>query len=401
MTPREINRALDFRFEAYAGNYWCFAVSDDNKRVFMIQAECCAERKVRARMAIIARYILNSFPETAMVMFPCFAYTRKSEFKISNIKQEPVMEKTNEKASRTLASQVKEAVDYIYNYLIQSEDGVTFSASSLGKIGSRVCTVLVKRGIVEKTHASSASLGKRGALCKYKWVATMAPTKVLYGSITDEIADIDKKYKDKSRKKKLLEKKAKKEEEPIEVTIDQLGEEATLDFIPESVIFDTIPSDEDIKAAWPKLVLEYGDRPRLWSTLKNADLDIVNIDGKKTVYFSVTNEAQAVWIREKLIGDLETSFRNILGSDEIYLRVFRKPEEQKPIKFELDEKTKKELAPIAASLLAGTIKIDPDAGKVVEGIKKYSDQELWDELKARGYFIKEERLAIVKTTFLD
>ena len=399
MTPREINRALDFRFEAYAGNYWCFAVSDDNKRVFMIQAECCAERKVRGRMAIIARYILNSFPETAMVMFPCFAYTRKSEFKISNIKQEPVMEKTNEKTSKTLASQVKEAVDYIYNYLIQHKDGATFSASSLGKNAARVCSVLVKRGIIQKTFASAAAVGKKGALCRYKWIATMAPTKVLYGSITDELADKDKKYRKKSLEKKRLEKK--QEEEPAEVTIEQPGEEATLDFIPESVIFDTIPSDEDIKAAWPKLVLEYGDRPRLWSTLKNADLDIVNIDGKKTVYFSVTNEAQAVWIREKLIGDLETSFRKILGSDEVYLRVFRKPEEQKPIKFELDEKTKEELAPIAAGLLAGTIKIDPEAGKVEEGLKKYSDQELWDELKRRGYFIKEERLAIVTTTYLN
>ena len=40
----------------------------------------------------------------------------------------------------------------------------------------------------------------------------------------------------------------------------------------------------------------------------------------------------------------------------------------------------------------------PIPGNVIAG---FTDQELWDELKGRGYFIEDNRLAVVKKSYLD
>ena len=174
-----------------------------------------------------------------------------------------------EKVTGTWPQVVKKTVDDVYNYLIQHPDGITMVATDYGKRGSRICSKLVSRGIIEKQM-----LG-RGKGCRYKWIATMGPTKVLYGSIAQELYDEERKYKDTFKKK-----------------------------------------------------------------------------GKPT----------------KNDGDIAELADSIAK-----------------------EETKFKKAPVVTSIVTKT-----DAP-----LLQFSAQELWDELKSRGYFIQENRLAIVKTAYLD
>ena len=102
----------------------------------------------------------------------------------------------SKKKGMPLGQAVKETIDFVYQYLLPFPDGVTMNARQLGKTGARVCTSLVHRGIITKTKK-----GTGGKEFKYKWVATMGPTKVLVGSITAELADKNKSYVDKSKNK--------------------------------------------------------------------------------------------------------------------------------------------------------------------------------------------------------
>ena len=110
----------------------------------------------------------------------------------------------DEKNTGTWLPIVKKTVDAIYDYLIRHPDGITMSGKEYGKRGARVCSKLVSRGIIEKKY-----LG-RGNGCKYRWAATMAPTKVLYGSIAQELYDEDKAYKETYNNKRRSERKIEK-----------------------------------------------------------------------------------------------------------------------------------------------------------------------------------------------
>lgn len=108
-----------------------------------------------------------------------------------------------ERKTGKLMKIVKDTVDSVYDYLIPHTDGITMSANDYGKRGSRVCSELVKRGIIEKK-----GLG-HGKGWRYRWIATMAPTNVLYGSIAQKLYDEDRMYQDAHRKKKAAEKSKK------------------------------------------------------------------------------------------------------------------------------------------------------------------------------------------------
>jgi len=119
------------------------------------------------------------------------------------------MEKKSKKRQRLEVS-VKETVDYMYALLADQPDGVVYSVNrSLGNQAGQIVTVLVKRGIVERTCIASGN----GNCFRYRWSASSAPTKVLYGSIAQELRD--------KWKKKAQDVKEKKEEAknvaPVEV----------------------------------------------------------------------------------------------------------------------------------------------------------------------------------------
>ena len=87
------------------------------------------------------------------------------------------------------------------------------------------------------------------------------------------------------------------------------------------------PSEEQIRAQWPKLAERYNNMPRLASMLSSTTLTISGNDESKMVIFKVVNEAQKDWVESKLLHDLEGNFRSILGSMKVYVRVEVAPDD--------------------------------------------------------------------------
>ena len=98
----------------------------------------------------------------------------------------------------------------------------------------------------------------------------------------------------------------------------------------EAATEDFLPGDESLQAAWQKLIGRYTDRPRLATALGKASLLTGTEDGVRTVVFHVVNTAQQQWIEEKLLRELEKSYRDILGSSRVRLHVGVVPEEEAP-----------------------------------------------------------------------
>ena len=87
------------------------------------------------------------------------------------------------------------------------------------------------------------------------------------------------------------------------------------------------PSEEQIRAQWPKLAEKYNNMPRLASMLSSTTLTVSGNDESKMVVFKVVNEAQKDWVESKLLHDLEGNFRSILGSMKVYVRVEVAPDD--------------------------------------------------------------------------
>ena len=106
------------------------------------------------------------------------------------------------------------------------------------------------------------------------------------------------------------------------------------------------PSDEYIKEKWPELAGLYKDKPRLASMLTTTGLLINGNDDSKMVVFKVVNQAQKDWVEAKLLHELEGSFRKIVGSMKIYLRVDVAPDDssQKPMAYMPGDQAKELMA---------------------------------------------------------
>lgn len=91
-----------------------------------------------------------------------------------------------------------------------------------------------------------------------------------------------------------------------------------------------IPADEEIEAKWKALASKYADRPRLATALSSAKLKILGEADRKKVTFFVTNTSQMDWIRERLLKDLDTQLRAMLGTGKIILDIDVTPSEALP-----------------------------------------------------------------------
>ena len=117
------------------------------------------------------------------------------------------------KKRQRLEVTVKETIDYMYALLADYPDGVVYSVHrSLGAQAGQIVTVLVKRGIINRTCIAS----ENGNCYRYKWAADLPPTKVLYGSVAQELRDNWKKKAQNVKEKKAAKKVAPVEEhEPV------------------------------------------------------------------------------------------------------------------------------------------------------------------------------------------
>ena len=106
------------------------------------------------------------------------------------------------------------------------------------------------------------------------------------------------------------------------------------------------PSDEVIRSKWPELAALYTDKPRLASMLNTTNILITGNDDSKMVVFKVVNQAQKDWVEAKLLHELEGSFRKIVGSMKVYLRVDVAPDDssQKPMAYMPGDQAKELMA---------------------------------------------------------
>ena len=93
---------------------------------------------------------------------------------------------------------------------------------------------------------------------------------------------------------------------------------------------EELPGDEAVHGAWARLSESYSDKPRLANALNNAGLEISREDGRLTVVFSVTNEAQKKWIEERMLRELETRFGSMLHCSRLRLEAAVSPEGEQP-----------------------------------------------------------------------
>ena len=91
-----------------------------------------------------------------------------------------------------------------------------------------------------------------------------------------------------------------------------------------------LPDDEAVHGAWAGLSESYSDKPRLANALNNAGLEISREDGRLTVVFSVTNEAQKKWIEERMLRELESRFGSMLHCPRLRLEAAVSPEGEQP-----------------------------------------------------------------------
>ena len=91
---------------------------------------------------------------------------------------------------------------------------------------------------------------------------------------------------------------------------------------------ETLPTDEAVKAGWKELINKYQTLPRLASALAKAELRMTEENGVKSVFFPVSNAAQKQWIEEKILRDLEASFREILSCRKVNVHVDDIPEDE-------------------------------------------------------------------------
>lgn len=365
MTPYEFNRILEYRFEAFIDKYWCFSYDEGEGFLFMYVADnYVGVKKMRKRMNTIASYLLRQFAQVKAVIFPETTYTRKGE--TVTIKNQSDM--NEKKETGNWLPVVKKTVDDVYNYLIQNPDGAPMVAKDYGKRGARICSDLVSRGIIEKK-----SLG-RGHGWKYRWVATMGPTKVLYGSIAQKLYDEDKKYKDEFYKKKRAKAQESEPEEAAVVEQPAPVEQASEPVIEAPVVNDAVtpsekkkpvPTIDDIQKAWTELIKRYESRPRLTNALRNARLFVMDKTDKVLVFFSVINDALQQWILKNLIFDLQGVLREVLEYDDVMLcpTVTIEPVEKEPVKASAED---------------------------------FSAQENWDALKKKGATIENNQIIMTE-----
>ena len=102
-----------------------------------------------------------------------------------------------------------------------------------------------------------------------------------------------------------------------------------------------LPEDALVIEKWKEMAGQYADKPRLASTIANGTVNVREESGVKVVDFVVKNEAQKLWIEEKLLRDLEGRLRGLLACNKVNIMVSVVPEEEvKKVPYMPEEKAK-------------------------------------------------------------
>ena len=106
-----------------------------------------------------------------------------------------------------------------------------------------------------------------------------------------------------------------------------------------------VPDDEVITGRWKELVAKVSEgRPRLESTLSESKLEVSEIeDGCKLLTFEVINDAQKLWVEQKILRDLEKTYCAMLGTRSLRMAVKVRPAEEMEPKIYMPEEKAQDL----------------------------------------------------------
>ena len=107
----------------------------------------------------------------------------------------------------------------------------------------------------------------------------------------------------------------KPEETPAQAGSDQAGD-------------TSLPQDDAVRLKWKELAGQYTSKPRLASMLSSGEINLSEAEGVKIVEFVVMNEAQKLWVEEKMQRELETKLRELLSCRKINIVVAVTPEKE-------------------------------------------------------------------------
>jgi DNA polymerase-3 subunit gamma/tau len=113
---------------------------------------------------------------------------------------------------------------------------------------------------------------------------------------------------------------------------------ATVEVAPQS---QALPEDEVVRLQWKELAKQYSAKPRLASMLSSGNINLGEENGVKQVEFFVTNEAQKLWVEEKMLRELETKLRELVSCTKVNVLVSVTPmEETEKVPYMPEEKAK-------------------------------------------------------------
>jgi DNA polymerase-3 subunit gamma/tau len=102
-----------------------------------------------------------------------------------------------------------------------------------------------------------------------------------------------------------------------------------------------LPEDETVRIKWKDLAGQYSAKPRLANMLSSGNINLSENDGVKIVEFFVTNEAQKLWVEEKMLRELEGKLRDLTGCQKVNVIVSVTPmEEIEKVPYMPEEKAK-------------------------------------------------------------
>lgn len=296
-----------------------------------------------------------------------------------------------------LPKTVKEFVDFIYEYLIEHPEGLSFSMKTLteSRTQKRIASILVQRGIIERT--SIPNIGKPGHSYRYKWVANMAPTKTLYGSIVTEIRNEQYKWPsyNSKEKKKSVSNTANKEE------VQQKARESVQPIVEQSISPSPVTEEKDKVFTTEFYLIEY----------KEKDDD----SGEVFHYSKIYNSPHYGFFIYHGVGTFGWQPVAVIPkkADDLTFTLFLSNLEKRGLSYaEIQAQFTSNISPDNLwrdddNLDRILERIDPDkgvfkhSGTKATGLGGFTDQELWDELKKRGYTAEDNRLVIVKKEYLN
>jgi len=102
-----------------------------------------------------------------------------------------------------------------------------------------------------------------------------------------------------------------------------------------------LPEDETVRLKWKDLAGQYSAKPRLANMLSSGNINLSEENGVKVVEFFVTNEAQKLWVEEKMLRELEGKLRDLTGCQKVNVIVSVTPmEETEKVPYMPEEKAK-------------------------------------------------------------